>query len=205
MPKIRWAGIIKSTAEYQSGVLPAHARKLDMPATAGELQRRAIPFLLPPMGIIVLSMLGKTLLAGQRVVEPLYVVLGALLGFFVGLPLHEWLHAVAYPREATVYIGIMPRELAAVALASYPLRRSRFILMSLLPMVLGLLPLLGFLLSPATSRASNGLLFGLMIMGLTSPYPDYFNVYQVLRQTGKGCSLQCEKDDLYGIEDGGGE
>ncbi|MCI9146198.1 MAG: hypothetical protein HFJ97_07555 [Eubacterium sp.] len=65
--------------------------------------------------------------------------------------------------------------------------------------VLGIIPLIIFLISPETNRALNGVMFGLMIMGLTSPYPDYFNVYQVLKQTKKGCLLQFEKDDLYAI------
>ena len=151
--------------------------------------------------IIIFSMLFKTLSAGQPVIAPLYVVFGFLLSFFVGLPVHELLHAIVYPKAATVYIGVMPKQLAAVALASYPISRSRFILMSLLPIVLGVIPLIIFLISPETNRAFNGVLLGLMIMGLTSPYPDFFNVYQVCKQTKKGCLLQFEKDDLYAIAD----
>ncbi len=199
MPKIKWAGAIQNAADYQHGVLPKTAIKLNMPGTMSEMLLKAIPFLIPAVVTIVFSMLFKTLSAGQPVIAPLYVVLGFLLGFFVGLPAHELLHAIVYPKEATVYLGIMPKQFTAVALASCPLSRSRFILMSLLPVVLGVLPFISFLISPATNKAFNGIMFGLMIMGLTSPYTDYFNVYQVLKQTKKGCSLQFEKDDLYAI------
>lgn len=199
MPKIKWAGAVKNTADYQSGILPATAIKLDMPDTTGEMMLKAIPFLIPSAVIIFLSMFLKTLSAGQPVIAPLYVVLGFLLSFFVGIPVHELLHAIVYPKEAIVYIGIMPKQFAAVALASYPVSRGRFILMSLLPIVLGVIPLIIFLISPETNKALNGVMFGLMITGLTSPYPDYFNVYQVLKQTKKGCLLQFEKDDLYAI------
>lgn len=199
MPKIKWAGVVQNAAEYQNGILPTAAKKLTMPDTMGKMMVKALPFFIPSLAIILFSMLFKTLSAGQPVVAPFYVVLGFLLSFFVGIPVHELLHAVVYPKEATVYIGIMPKQLAAVALASYPVSRRRFILMSLLPVVLGVVPLVIFLLSPATNRALNGVMFGLMIMGLISPYPDFFNVYQVLKQTEKGCSLQFEKDDLYAI------
>ncbi len=199
MPKIKWAGVIQNPADYQSGVLPATAKKLDMPGTMGEMMVKAIPFLVPSVAMIVCSMLFKTLSAGQPVIAPFYVVLGFLLSVFVGLPIHELLHAIVYPKKATVYIGIMPKQFTAVALTSYPVRRSRFILMSLLPIVLGVIPLIIFLISPATSKALNGVMLGLMMMGLISPYPDYFNVYQVLKQTNGGCSLQFEKDDLYAI------
>ncbi len=199
MPKIKWVSVIQNTADYQSGILPAAAIKLDMPDTTGEMMLKAIPFLIPSISIIVFSLLFKTLSAGQAVIAPLYVVLGFLLSFFVGLPVHELLHAIVYPKEATVYIGIIPKQFAAVALASYPVSRNRFILMSLLPIVLGVIPLIIFLVSPETNRSLNGVMLGLMTMGLTSPYPDYFNVYQVLKQTKKGCLLQFEKDDLYAI------
>lgn len=199
MPKIRWAGVVQNTADYQNGILPATAIKLNMPDTMGEMMLKAIPFLIPSVVIIVFSVFFKTLFAGQPVIAPFYVVLGFLLSFFVGIPVHELLHAIVYPKEATVYIGIMPKQFTAVALAAYPVNRSRFILMSLLPVVLGVIPLIIFLISPETNRALNGVMFGFMIIGLTSPYPDYFNVYQVLKQTPKGCSLQFEKDDLYVI------
>ncbi len=199
MPKIKWVGFVQNTADYQSSVLPATAVKLDMPDTMREMMLSAVPFLIPSVVIIVFSMFFKTFSAGQPVIAPLYVVLGFLLSFFVGIPLHELLHAIVYPKEATVYIGIMPKQFTAVALASYPVSRKRFILMSLLPIVLGVIPLIIFLISPETNRELNGVMFGLMIMGLISPYPDYFNVFQVLKQTKKGCSLQFEKDDLYAI------
>lgn len=199
MPKIKWVGVVQKTADYQCSILPAAAIKLDMPDTMGKMMIKAIPFLIPSALIAFFSMLFKTLSAGQPVISPLYVGIGFLLSFFVGLPVHELLHAIVYPREATVYIGIMPKQFTAVALASYPVSRKRFILMSLLPIVLGVVPLIIFLISPGTNRELNGVMFGLMIMGLISPYPDFFNVYQVLKQTKKGCSLQFEKDDLYAI------
>ena len=36
-------------------------------------------------------------------------------------------------------------------------------------------------------------------MGLVSPYPDLYNVFQVLRQTDSDCKLQFYEDDLYSI------
>lgn len=199
MPKIKWVGVMRNPADYQSGSLPETARKLDLPDTMGEMMGKAIPFCILSIGVSVFAILFKTLSAGQPVVTPLSVGFGFLLGFFVGIPAHEWLHAIVYPKEATVSIGILPRQFTAVALASYPLSRGRFLLMSLLPMALGVLPLILFMISPDTSRALNGVLFGLMVMGLTTPYPDCFNVYQAFKQTKRGCFLQFEKDDLYAI------
>lgn len=199
MPGIKWVGVIRDTGDYQNGSLPQGAVKLNMPDTINSMMVKAMPFIIPPIAVICLSMLVKTLSAGQAVVSPLFVVIGILLGFFVGAPAHELLHAVVYPRGTAVYIGIMPKQLAAVALVSCPISRSRFILMSLAPAALGVIPLILFFITPAAGKALNGLLFGLFAMGLTAPYPDYYNVYQVLKQTNKNCLLQFHKDDLYYI------
>lgn len=98
-----------------------------------------------------------------------------------------------------MYIGIYPKALAAVALASYPLKRRRFIEMSLLPFLLGIAPMALFWISPAEASHWNGLWFGLAVMGLISPYTDAYNVYQVLKQTPKACRIQFWGDDTFWI------
>ena len=199
MPRIKWVGVINNAAEYQRGELSQNAKKLEMPASINEMMLKAIPFLIPSLVIIFLSMFLKTFLSREPVVSFLFVVLGFVVGFVLIL-VHELLHAVVYPKGATVYIGIMPKQFSAVALASYPLSRVRFVVMSLLPYVLGIVPLVLFWLMPAEQKAVNGLLFGMAVMGLVSPYPDCYNVFQMIRQTPKGSMVQFYEDDLYYIE-----
>ncbi len=198
MPRIKWTGIISSAAEYQRGELAQNAKRLEMPKSVSEMMLKAIPFLIPSLVIIFLSMFLKTFLSREPVVSFLFVVLGFVVGFVLML-VHELLHAVVYPKGATVYIGIMPKQFSAVALASYPMSRVRFAVMSLLPYVLGIVPLVLFWLMPAEHKAVNGLLFGMAVMGLVSPYPDCYNVFQMIRQTPKGSKLQFYEDDLYYI------
>lgn len=196
MPKIKWIGIINGdAARFQKGELGSGAVKLDMPATMADMMVRALPFAIPPFLVIFLSMFLKTFLSHQRVVSPMYILAGVIAGF-VGLGLHELLHAAVYPREAAVYIGWDLRAFAAVALVSYPLKRGRFIWMSLLPVVLGAAPMAVFCASPGAWTAWNGFWFGFAVMGLMSPYPDFYNVYQVLRQTPKGCWVQIYGEDM---------
>lgn len=196
MSKIKWVGIVRNVADYQSGNLPDTATKLDMPKTMGKMMFKAIPFLIPSVAIIFLSVFLKSHFADCFVMSHLYVAVGFLLGFLL-IPLHEVLHGVVYPKGATVYIGFVPKQFTAVALVSYPISRRRFAIMSLLPMVLGIIPLVVFLISSPANLELNGIMFGLMTIGLISPYPDLYNVYQSLKQTEKGSMLQFEKDDLY--------
>lgn len=200
MAHIKWIGIIKGeTAEYQKGDLDSKAKKMLLPVTMKEMMIKALPFAIIPFIIIFLSMFIKTFLAGQMIIVPIFFIIGFITGA-AGLIAHEWLHAVVYPADAAVYIGFYPKSFAAVALASYPLKKQRYILMSLLPLVLGIIPILIFWFSPAEWKSWNGFWFGFAIMGLISPYPDYYNVYQVLKQTPPKCCIQNYGNDTYWIE-----
>ncbi len=53
----------------------------------------------------------------------LYIIIGVLLGF-LALIIHELLHAIVYPKNANVYIGIA-KPITFVALASYPLKKEK--------------------------------------------------------------------------------
>ena len=198
MPKIKWKGIIWNPSDYQMGFLSKNAKKLNMPQTLNEMMIKALPFVIPSILIIFFAMFLKTKNARQVVVAPATVILGVAFSI-AALLIHEFLHAIVYPSKATVVIGFVPKQFAAVALASYPLKRNRFILMCLLPYLLGVIPIILFCISPATAIEIYGFLFGLSIMGLTSPYVDSYNVYQVLKQTSKSDSLQFYGDDLYVI------
>ncbi len=199
MAHIKWIGIIKSElAEYQKGHLDIKANKMVLPATTKEMMIKALPYTIVPIIIIFLSMFIKTFLVRQIIISPIFFVMGFVTGF-VGLIAHEWLHAIAYPTNATVYIGFYPKAFAAVALASYPLKRWRFILMSLLPVLLGIMPIMIFWFSPVEWKAWNGFWYGFSIIGLISPYPDYYNVHQVLKQTPHKCHIQNYGDNTYWI------
>lgn len=138
----------------------------------------------------------KTRLYGGFVSEPIYIFIGCVIGLVV-LVVHELLHAIVYPKEATVSIGIISKQFVAVALASYPLSRVRFILMCLLPYILGMIPFIGFLFSPLDNSLLNGILFGAMCFGLISPYPDLYNVFLVMKNSPTKAMIQFIDDELY--------
>ena len=197
MLKIKWIGLIKEEKmkDYQVGELSKNAKKMNMPTTSKEMMIKALPFIIPALVILFLSVYFKS---GEFFLLRLYIIIGVLLGF-LALIIHELLHAIVYPKNANVYIGIA-KPITFVALASYPLKKEKFILMCLLPYILGIIPLILFWIMPITDMKIHSILFGLSAMGLGSPYPDLFNVYQVLKQTPKNCKIQFYKDDTYYIE-----
>ena len=201
MNKLHWVGIIRTgdIAKYQDGTLPENAVKLSTPEAMGKMMVKALPWAIPPFLLLLAALLVKRQIFGHSAVQPLFVIIGFVIGFLL-LPLHELLHGAAYPKGASVYIGFDAKSLTAVALASHPLSRARFIFMSALPVILGLVPLIAFWVLPGSCTVPNSLLLGISIMGCMSPYPDFYNIYQVVRQTPPKCRLQFWRDDLYYIE-----
>lgn len=140
--------------------------------------------MIPTIIVMFLVMLIKTFMAKYMVIAGWAVFIGIIIGFIL-LAVHDFLHAIVYPKKVNKYIEIV-KPFSAVALASYPLPKKRFILMSLLSYILGIIPLICFILSDSSNLILNAILWGMAFMGLASPYPDAYNVYQVIKQVPKG-------------------
>lgn len=195
---IKYVKIIDDINEYQCGKLPVTAQKLDAPVTLEEMMKKSTPIAVILCAVMFLTMFIKTFTSKSMVVFwP-----GVLGGFFLGsllLIVHEWLHAIVYPRQAKVTIGKLKGKMVFVALASFPMKRSRFIIMCLLPFLLGIIPLTLFVVSPPQETVLNGLLFGMACMGMVSPFPDVHNVILVLKQSKDTDEIMFYGDDVYRI------
>ncbi len=195
---IKYVRNIDDISQYQCGDLPVKAQKLNTPATTEEMMKKAIPIAAFLCVVMFLTMFIKTFESKTLVVFLPAVLGGALIGFGL-LIVHEWLHAIVYPPAAKVTIGKLKGKVVWVALASFPLKRSRFIAMCLLPFILGIVPWVLFILSEPQNTIFNGLMFGMACMGMVSPYPDVYNVILVFRQSEKGDKIMFYEDDMYRI------
>lgn len=189
---------ISDVKEFQCGNLSLNAIKIDVPNTIDEMMKKAAPIAITLCIIMFVTMILKTTLNHTVVVHPLAIFIGFIIGFIM-LPIHEWLHAIVYPRDAAVTIGKIKGKMIFVALASYPIKRKRFILMCLLPFILGIVPLLAFVFSPAEHRVFNGLMFGMACMGMVSPFPDVYNVISVLKYSKPNDKIMFYEDDIFRI------
>lgn len=188
---------IEDINKYQTGKLPDMAQKIETPKT-DEMMKKASPIAVVLCLSLAIIMFIKTYSEKEAVVTPIMVIIGFVIGFGLLLA-HEMLHAIVYPKDATVTIGKLKGKFTFVALASYPLKRSRFIIMSLLPFLLGIIPLCVFIISPVQLKELNGIMFGMACMGMVSPFPDVFNVITVLRKADKNEKIMFYKDDMYKI------
>lgn len=196
MIKVRLS--ISDINEYQTGILPDNAVKIETPQSLDEMMKKSAPIAGILCVLLFATMLCKTILSGTIVFSPLFILVGFIIGFVL-LMVHEWLHGIVYPKEANVTIGKMKGKVTFVALASYPLKRFRFIVMCLLPFVLGLVPLIFFIFCPAEYRIFNGIMFGMACMGMVSPFLDVYNVILALRKAKKNDEIMFYQDDMYKI------
>lgn len=193
---IKYVNSIGNLSDYQRGELPENAQKLEAPASIEELMKKSMPIAVILCAVMILALFIKRYVSQSNVVFP-PAVLGGLLPGFLLLIVHEWLHAIVYPKEAQVTIGKLQGKLVFLALASFPLNRGRFIVMCLLPFLLGIVPFVLFLSAPPQKTVFNGLMFGLACPGMVSPYPDVYNVILVLKQSGKNDKIMFYEDDIY--------
>lgn len=196
MPKMIWKGIIKSEKDFPTADIPENAKKIDSEEDMKKMQIKALPFMIPSVFLCFLGMFVKTFIANEKVINVGFLFLGIIIGFFL-IIVHELLHAIAFPKNATIYIGIMPKSFTAVALSSSPVKRNRFIFLSILPVVLGLIPFVIFCLSSNYLKGLNGILFGMSIMGMISVYPDIYNVCNILKVVPKNGIIQNNKNETY--------
>ncbi len=193
MAKIQWVGRQEWDTAYPEEPLPQGAKPLRCPEP---LSAAALPYGLPPLLACFGAMLWKARLLGQFPLNPWFIPAGILLGLLL-IPVHELLHGACFPKGRTVYIGITPEKLAAFAVCHAPLPRWRFVVMCLLPTVLGLVPLAIFLLAPGPWGSVRGICWPLAVMGLLSPMPDYMNISCVLRQTPQKARVQSTNSGLW--------
>ncbi len=192
MPTIRWRGNIPWNTDFPEAPLPPGAKRLQRP---DNLFTASLPYgilpLLASYGVLYI----KWFLLNEVAVNPLYMPIGVALGILFCV-VHELLHAICYGRNQTVHIGVSLDKFAAFAVCHEPISRKRFIVMSLAPMLLGILPLLLFLIAPP-SEIISGICVPMGIVGMLSPMPDYMDVHLVCRQTSKRCVIQSQNDGIY--------
>ncbi|EUB12795.1 PF11667 family protein [Shuttleworthella sp. MSX8B] len=158
---------------------------------------KSLPFGIAPMMICMLAVFLKAFTSKEAPISPIYLVPAFLIGFMIALPIHEFAHAVCYPKEATVWVGLCVRKMQAWAISYHPLTKRRFICMSLAPALLGIIPLIGIIFIPITMKPLLTICVVSAFMGLISPAPDYMDAINVMRKVPKGAVIRDSQDGLY--------
>lgn len=158
---------------------------------------KSLPFGILPMLICMAAVVIKAYINREVPFSYVYIIPAIVIGFIVALPLHEFAHAICYTKNATVWVGLCLRKVAAYAISYHPLTKKRFIIMSLAPTVLGIIPLIGFILIPITMKPLLTICMVSAHMGLISPAPDYMDIVSVMMNAPEHALIFDTQDGLY--------
>ncbi|MCM1370648.1 MAG: DUF3267 domain-containing protein [Clostridium sp.] len=192
MPNIIFKGLTKENDPIFDEVneRPKNANILNIPKNNMVVSLIfAIPFMLLCFGLVYV----KKKMMGDFPMVRTFIPVGIILGI-VFCFIHELLHALPQPKDAKVYIGFIPSKFMFYMKCKEPLSKRRFILMELLPIILGIVPLVIFMIS--NNQILNSIMWTMAMIGLVSPSPDYLNVYCVLKQVPECAYIQ---DDANGM------
>ena len=134
MPKIIWCGNKSWDTDFPENTLPNNAKRIERP---DNIFKSSLLYGILPLIFSYAIICIKWFMIGEKAMNPIYVPFGIILGLLL-LPVHEVLHGVCYKKGQKVYIGICLKKFAAFAVCHEPISKRRFVIMSLMPMLLGI-------------------------------------------------------------------
>ena len=193
-PHIIWKGCSRKPYEPSDKPLPPEAVNLEVPQNDFWIRAlfMAAPLFLP----VIASLYLKSYITGHTLIDKQWIAIGLLTALALSI-VHEWLHCLPYPRTATAYIGILPTRFMAYMTCNFPISRRNDIISSLLPVLLGIIPWMAFLFCPITQKELASFCWGLAIMGVTSPCPDYLHAYYIWKHVPKHAFIQTTSHGTY--------
>lgn len=204
---IRFRGALEDFSQLDYGYCPPDATPLKeadvLDNVILQAMRQSVPLFLL-VGALSLVRLFKGLDWSQdfSVWQVLFAMAVWSVLYFVLIIVHEWLHALFFPRRATKDIWIYQLQ-AAMVYCNTPVSRTRFIVMSLAPAVLlGFLPFVAWLLwaavpNPVLSLAWMSMSWSMIFGGVG----DFYNVRNVIEQVPKNALVFNYGIHTYWIND----
>ena len=188
----KFIGFVDADYKYEHEPLPDDAKLIKMEGLNTKSFIAGFVGIIIGYGLLILKQ--YCLNNGESVLNKPFILLGVAIGALL-LLLHELLHLIPYPRNSDKIIVI--KNLTPCAYYSGAVSKGAFIISSLLPVLLGVVPLLVFMLIPASNDVINTILWTVGTIGLASPARDYVEALICLLRVPAGCRIMSGKDGFY--------
>ena len=96
-----WDGKQPWDRELAEKSVPENSVLIDRP---NDIFKASIPYMILPCIVCFVAIFTKKAQVDELLFDLWFIPLSFLIGFFVAMPLHEFLHAICYPKEVSVYI-----------------------------------------------------------------------------------------------------
>lgn len=178
-----WDGKQPWDREIEEKIIPENAVLIDRP---DDIIKASIPYMIIPCIVCFVAIFTKKAQSDEFIFNLWFMPLSFIIGFFVAMPLHEFLHAISYPKGAKVYIGVSLKQLRAYAASSAALSRGRYIMMSLAPLIPGIIFLAVFVVCPISMKWLMTICVVPSFMGLISPAPGLYGCFNHIAKGTEG-------------------
>lgn len=174
--KLIWKGVLSKHNPLPSPAVPSEAKKLFPENQGWQAYLLVVPILLMAYFCIVVRRPFTTGVVFTK--EALFLGVGLSLLFLVA---HELIHAVCCPKRAEVLVYVSVAGICLIP--TCPLGKRRYIVMALMPaLILGVCPLIIWLLLTGLSPLMSSMIFAFSIGSLSMCVGDLYNVILAARK-----------------------
>ena len=187
---IVWAGISADEADaWKETVLPPNAVQVIEAESQSEVLTQSyfliVPLIVVPTTFILIGKKKRWFITSKK-----GIMLGVTASFLLQ-GLHELLHGIAFPAGSIVYIGIIKANFSGYAMSMSPINMIQCVIYYLLPaFVMGIVPLMAFLLDKEKKSVFCWFCYGFALIGLIQTSPDWFALFPILRQVPNEAIIQ---------------
>lgn len=201
--KIKFLHVSINNFELPQEKLPDNAKILKS-LTEDELSKKSLLFFFPiTLWMILFEILRRFVF--HRTPFPMTgngalfsMTLFPVLIMILGLPFHELLHAVIYPKTSTAYIFNLKETGGLCVVSSGKIKRSRYIFMTLFPaIILGFVPQIILLFYTGQSHSFINILFMTSYLFLLIACGDFYNLFFILKHVPKKSYIVNSGKDTY--------
>lgn len=189
--KIRWKGKLTEANPLPTVEVPKNATEFFKPKKMFEYCIAAIP--------IAVFFLFCVYIKSHFIVKVRMNLLGKIIGLLLAILLvgiHELLHAICFPAEATVEIYWNNYGLGTTSCS--PMSKKRFIIMAILPsLVLGFIPLILWTFIPIQNITLNTIWCFSAAASLGAGTVDFCSAITVIIKMPKGTMMQISGSKIY--------
>lgn len=192
--KIVWKGLLNRSNPLPSPPVPDNTQKLFDDGYSWRVYLLIIPLLL----IAYLCILTRQSVAtGPKFIPwALYLGVGLSLLFLI---VHELIHALCCPKNSEVLAYLAPTGICLIP--TCPLKKRRYITMAIMPtLVLGVCPLVAWLLLTQLNPVASSIIFAFSIGSLSMSIGDIYNVLCAARKMTKSSLLITSGSACYYYE-----
>jgi hypothetical protein len=198
--KFLFKGCINNLTQLPISNIPNNSVKFKEPNSVWAANVVMILYFIP----VLLALKGFTSLV-LNINSGLHIrisMLGFIIALLITIP-HEFLHAICFPKYASVYCYFMPKSLMVVVTCTEPITKLNYIWMNLCPnLLLGWIPLFVWSFIPGINIISN-VLFTYAIISICMGCGDYMNIVNASIQMPRKSYQQLSGFNSYWFIKGG--